>query len=260
MNEQSSDTLPSIFENGDAYDLMLADISYGVDYYSALARNANGPVLEVACGTGRILLPCLQAGVDIDGLDLFEPMLKTLRSKAASLQVTPQLYQQDMSNFTLPRRYRLIMIPFNAFIHNASQEAQIGCLLRCREHLLPGGELVFDTTFPSMKIIGAPQGARTLEKETAHPTTGLPMRIYITRRFDYVAQTQYALSEFELLARDGTVQTNYRSQVKVRYIYKHEMELLLRVAGFAQWRIFGDFHSRPMSSENDTIVVVARKE
>ena len=70
-----------MFDDGDAYDLVLGgkDVPYGLDFYVALAREANGPVLDIACGTGRILLPCLQAGVDIEGLDLFEPMLRTLR-------------------------------------------------------------------------------------------------------------------------------------------------------------------------------------
>ena len=75
----------------------------------------------------------MQAGVDIEGLDLFEPMLKTLRAKADTLSLSPRLHQSDMSDFSLPRRYALAMIPFNAFIHNMTQEAQISCLQRCRE-------------------------------------------------------------------------------------------------------------------------------
>ena len=84
MNEQPA-SLPSVFEDGDVYDLVLKDIPYGLDFYVTLAREAQGPVLDIACGTGRILLPCLQAGVDIEGLDLYWPMLKTLRAKAADL-------------------------------------------------------------------------------------------------------------------------------------------------------------------------------
>src|SRR5437870_6589075 len=79
MDDQPASSLPSIFDDGDMYDLLLIGIVYGLDFYVALAREAKGPVLDIACGTGRILLPCLQAGVDIEGLDLFEPMLKTLR-------------------------------------------------------------------------------------------------------------------------------------------------------------------------------------
>ncbi|HEV8061921.1 MAG TPA: class I SAM-dependent methyltransferase [Gemmataceae bacterium] len=260
MNEQSAGSLPSIFDDGDAYDLVLKDIPYGRDFYLALARETNGPALDIACGTGRILLPCLQAGVDIEGLDLFEPMLGTLRAKAAALGLTPRLYLADMSDFSLARRYGLVMIPFNAFIHNMTQETQIRCLQLCREHLLPGGLLAFDTFFPSLEIVGAPQNTRVLEGELPHPVTGLPMRMYDTRSFDRVAQVQHSLNEIELLAADGSVQTVHRSEVRSRYIYKHEMELLLRVAGFARWEISGDFERRPLTRENDAMIVMAWKE
>ena len=73
--------------------------------------------------------------MEVEGLDLFEPMLSRLRRKAEALGLSPRLYTADMSDFRLPRRYALIMIPFNAFVHNLTQEAQIRCLERCREHL-----------------------------------------------------------------------------------------------------------------------------
>jgi SAM-dependent methyltransferase len=257
MIEQSANSLPSTFADGDAYDLVLSDIPYGLDFYVALAREANGPVLDVACGTGRILLPCLQAGVDIEGLDLFEPMLKKLRAKAASLSLSPRLHQADMSDFSLPRRYGLAMIPFNAFIHNMTQEAQIRCLQLCRNHLLPGGKLAFDTFFPSLEIIGAQQNTRVLEGELPHPQTGLPMRMYDTRSFDRVAQVQHSLNEIELLDDTCNVQTVYRSEVSSRYIYKQEMALLLQIAGFARWEIYGDFDRRPLTLENQAMVVMA---
>jgi SAM-dependent methyltransferase len=257
VNEESANCLPSAFDDGDAYDLVLKDIPYGLDFYVALAGAANGPVLDIACGTGRILLPCLQAGVDIEGLDLFEPMLKTLRAKAAAMNLSPRLHHADMSDFSLSRSYALIMIPFNAFIHNMTQEAQIRCLQRCREHLLPGGELSFDTFFPSLEIVGAPQNTRVLEGEIPHPQTGLPMRMYDTRTFDRVEQTQHSLNDIELLADDGSIQAVLRSEVRSRYIYKHEMELLLRVAGFARWEIYGDFDRRPLTRENEAMVVTA---
>lgn len=256
MDENQSG-LPSVFDDGELYDLVLRDIPYGLDFYAALAREANGPVLDIACGTGRILLPCLQAGVDIEGLDLFEPMLATLRAKAAALNLTPRLHRADMSNFSLTRRYRLIMIPFNAFIHNMTQETQIRCLQLCREHLLPGGKLAFDTFFPSLAIIGTPQDTRVLEGELAHPQTGLPMRMYDTRRFDRVAQVQYSLNELELVAADGSIERVHRSQVSSRYIYKHEMELLLRASRFARWEIHGGFDGRPLTQEDDAMVVTA---
>jgi SAM-dependent methyltransferase len=260
LTEISNNSLPSVFDDGEAYDLVGENIPYGLDFYTALARAAKGPVLDVACGTGRILLPCLQARVDIEGLDLFEPMLRTLRRKAAALGLAPRLHQADMSDFALARRFALVMIPFNAFIHNMTQEAQIRCLRLCREHLVPGGQLVFDTFFPSIEIIGAAPNTRVLEGEVPHPKTGLPMRMYDTRFFDRVAQVQQSVNELELLAEDGSVATVYRTQASARYIYKHEMELLLRVAGFARWEIYGDFDLRPLTREEDAMIVCAWNE
>lgn len=252
-----SDRLPTPFDDGDVYDLVLENLPYGLDFYIGLAREAGGPVLDVCCGTGRILLPCVQAGVDIEGLDLFAPMLDTLRRKAAALGLSPRLHQADMSEFDLPRRYALIMIPFNAVGHNMTQEAQIRCLTRCRQHLLRGGRLAFDTFFPSLSIIGTAPHTRVLEGELPHPATGLPMRMYDTRTFDRVAQVQHSINELEVLGPDGRVQQVHRSEMRLRYIYKHEMALLLRAAGFARFEIYGDFDRRPLTSEDQPMIVEA---
>ena len=80
MREQSAENLPSTFDDGELYDLVADGIPYGMDFYIELAKRAQGPVLDIACGTGRILLPCLMAGIDMEGLDLFEPMHDTLKT------------------------------------------------------------------------------------------------------------------------------------------------------------------------------------
>ena len=98
----------------------------------------------------------------MDGLDLYEGMLNRLRQKAAALDLAPSLYRADMSDFRLPRRYALIMITFNAFIHNLTQEAQLRCLELCRQHLAAGGVLVFDTFFPALGMFTAPENTRAL--------------------------------------------------------------------------------------------------
>ena len=99
----------SPFDDGELYDAILHDFSYGSDFYLGLAKEADGPVLDIGCGTGRILLPCLQAGVDVDGLDLFEPMLSRLRQKAEALQLSPP--------------FRLNLFRANAPLDEAAQKA-----------------------------------------------------------------------------------------------------------------------------------------
>jgi SAM-dependent methyltransferase len=247
----------STFDDGDLYDLLFDKFDYGLNFYLELARQATGPVLDVACGTGRIMLPCLRLGLDVEGLDLYEGMLDRLRHKAAAERIEPRLHRADMSDFRLPRRFALIMIPFNAFVHNMTADAQIRCLQLCREHLLPGGLLAFDTFFPGKEIIIATDGTRVLEGEFAHPDTGLPVRLYDTRSFDRVAQIQHSQNDIEFLDSSGRVTATHPSQISLRWIYKNEMELLLRVAGFSRWQIYGAFDRRPLVNETDAMIVEA---
>ena len=256
MPDSSQECSP--FDDGELYDALFHNLDYAIDFYVNRARQAGGPVLELACGTGRILLPTLLAGVDVDGSDLFDSMLASCRRKAKALGLTPTLYQADMSQFHIPRRYALITITFNAFIHNLSQSSQIQCLESCRRHLLPGGMLVFDTFFPSLSIIGAVEGTRVLECETIHPGTGMPMRLWDTRTFDRVQQIQHSINEIELLDQSGGIQQVYRHTYSTRYVFRQEMELLLKAAGFARWDIRGDFHGAPLTREDQAMIVLAQ--
>jgi SAM-dependent methyltransferase len=247
----------SPFDDGDLYDLMMEGLTYGIDFYVGLAKTAKGPILDIACGTGRVLLPCLQAGAKGDGLDLSEAMLRTLKTKADARGLSPAVYASDMSNFDLPSRYALIMITFNAFIHNMTQDAQIRCLECCRRHLMPRGLLAFDTFFPSLEIIGAPPGTRVLESEKTEAATGRTLRMYDTRTFDRVAQTQHSINDLEWLDAEGKIESVRRFEFTTRYLYKQEMTLLLRLAGFARWEILGDFGGRPLERETDAMIVKA---
>jgi SAM-dependent methyltransferase len=248
---------PSLFDDGEMYDFLCEGQDYGIDFYVSLAREAKGPVLDIACGTGRVLLPVLQAGTDADGLDLFRPMLDTARRKADALGLSPTLHRGDMADFQLPRRYALIMITFNAFCHMLTTEDQIRCLRCIRRHLLPDGLLAFDGAFPGLAWIGAPQDQRELEGETKHPRTGKTVRCYDIRSFDRVAQVQRSRMEVELDHDDGTTCIIHRSEFHVRWTYKAELELLLRAAGFARYEICGGFDRRPLAQETDQMVVLA---
>ena len=248
---------PSPFDDGELYDILCQGIDYGIDFYVGLARAAKGPVLEVACGTGRVLLPVLRAGVDADGMDLIEPMLETARRKAEAMGVSARLYRGDMAEFEMPRRYALVMITFNAFCHMLTSEDQLRCLGCIRRHLLPGGMLAFDGAFPGLAWVGAEQDRRVLERETIHPRTGQRMRMYDTRSFDRVAQVQRSRNEIEVDEADGTTRVIHRSELLVRWTYKAEMELLLRAAGFARWEVCGGFDRRPLTRETDEMVVMA---
>jgi SAM-dependent methyltransferase len=257
MHDHDDPTLPSTFDDAELYDMLLDKCDYGVEFYTRLAQEAQGPVLDVACGTGRILIPCLRAGVDIEGLDYSPAMLDKLRMKLPADRPPPRLTQSDMSHFQLDRQFALVMIPFNAFGHNLTQEAQLGCLRTCRDHLQPGGLLAFDGYFPSLEIVGAAQGTRVLEGEIPHPESGRTLRMYDTRRFDRVNQIQHSVNEVEFLDAAGNVSERRCSSTSIRWVYKGEMALLLQLSGFSRWEISADFAGTPLERESDGMVVRA---
>jgi len=255
MNTSTEPTSP--FDDGELYDAIFANLDYAIDFYVKEARQSDGPVLDIACGTGRILLPCWIAGVPTDGLDYSSAMLDRLRQKAKDLHFEPKLYQADMANFSLPDKYALIMITFNAFGHNLTQEAQISCLQCCKRHLLPGGKLVFDAFFPGLHIIGAAQHTREHEHTTPNPATGETLNIYDTRSFDRVKQIQHSINEIESVDANGKITLLQRSEFDMRWVYKEEMALLLRAAGFPRWEIQGNFEGKELNDEKDGMVVHA---
>jgi SAM-dependent methyltransferase len=252
--------LASPFEDPESYDALFSELGYDRDFYVKLARESPGPALEVACGTGRILLPCMQAGVDIDGIDLYPAMLDRLRRKAEALGLRPKLYKADMRDFTLPRRYALIFIAFNGFVHCLTTADQLKTLKVCREHLLARGILVFNTFYPGLQFLNGPQGTPVLEGEAVNPATGRTVRIFDTRTLHRVEQIQHSEIEIQEVESDGTVVASRTSETDMRWTFKPEMQLLLRLAGFANWGIYGDFDRRPLTRENDHMIVFASKE
>lgn len=251
---------PSPFEDAAAYDALFGDFDFDRGFYVALARGISGPVLEVTCGTGRILIPCLEAGVDIEGVDLYLPMLERLRAKAAARGLGPQVHHADMRSFALPRRYALIVIPFNGFVHCLTTADQIACLTTCRAHLASGGRLVFNTIPPHLVSAPGLEGVPVLEHEARDPATGHTVRIYDTRMLDRVAQVQHSVMAIEELDDAGRVVASRASVTDMRWTWKPEMDLLLRAAGFARWTLEGGFAREPLTADSPLMLVSAWRD
>jgi SAM-dependent methyltransferase len=251
---------PSPYARADLYDLLFRDFAIDLEFYRAAARASGGAVLDVGCGTGRLLLPFLAEGLDVDGLDSSPEMLERLRMNAAAKGLSPRVTLGDMRAFRMSRRYACVMIPFNAFAHSLSAEEQLDTLRGCHEHLLPGGRLVFDVFSATPAMTAEPVTPPVLEIEVAHPRTGLPVRLYDSRRLDVATQIQHSQMEIHELDAAGAVARVTRSVALVRWVYPSEMELLLRLAGFARWEIAGGFDGAPLASHQGQIVVSAWRD
>jgi SAM-dependent methyltransferase len=239
------------------YDLAYSWHDDDIAFYVEQATQAGGPVLEAGCGTGRVLLPTLQAGVDIEGLDLRQAMLDQLQAKAAALGLAPTLHAADMRDFTMPHKYALITMPFRSFQHVMTTADQLKTLRCVREHLEPGGRLVLNVFFPNYSILSIKDGEVAMEREFAHPDTGLPVH-YVSRTWrDRVNQTMRVESEILESDERGYIGKTHKFTFDMRWVFKPEMELLLHTAGFSHFEVQGAFDGSPLESDKAEMIWTA---
>ena len=247
------------------YDVIYADIVSDVAFWVEQARAAGGPVLEVACGNGRVLVPCAEAGVAIDGLDISESMVEALRGKLAAKGLRADAGVADMRAFARPRRYPLVFIAFNSFLHNLTQEDQLATLRRCLDHLAPGGRFMMNIFHPSQRILLENDGAPRLSKSLPLPGGGTA-RVTDTRTGDPVAQINHTRRQLEVLDAAGRVTATHAFEYDIRYIYKPEMELLFAAAGFRRVAVEArtpytqGFGAKPTIEGGDALVWTAWKD
>ena len=220
----------------DLYDVMYSDISDDVAFWVGCARAAAGPVLELACGNGRLLVPCAAAGADIEGLDLTPAMVESLRGKLAAQRLRAAVAVGDMRDFTRPRRYALIFIAFNSFLHNLTQEDQLATLRGCRQHLAPGGRLMISVFHPDARKLIEHDGTPRVIKTLPQPGGG-SAKVTDRGRCDPIAQLVQVARQVEMRDAGGGVTETHEMSFELRYVYLPEMELLLTLAGFSRFAV-----------------------
>ena len=249
------------------YSQVYAHITADIAPLVALMAGAGGPVLEVACGNGRLLVPALEAGVDVDGLDLSRPMLDDLRRTLGARGLETALVEGDMRDFALPRRYALVLVAFNAFLHNLTQADQLATLRCCRGHLAPGGALAIVAFHPHAERliqIASPGGMQSIDQPRAE---GGRLRAVDVAEDDRVEQVRRHVRTITITDGAGAEVRRVIHRFDLRYVFKPEMELLLRAAGFSPpdvrpLRALEDgttaFVAGAAPAEGDTLLYLAR--
>lgn len=256
------------YDRADAayYDYYSTGVEGDAEFYVREAQEAGSPVLELGCGTGRILIPVAQAGVDIVGLDRAPSMLSVAGERIATLDPEIrrriELVEGDMRDFFLGRRFRLAMIPYRAFLHLLTSEDQQRALVCIREHLEEEGRLVLNVFDPRLDTIAAhsgPLGASLKQtSEFLHPDTGHRVVVWDTRRYDPGRQMIEQYFIFEELDGEGSVVSKRYVPLRLRYVYRYEMEYLLRICGFRVEALYGDFGRGPFRYGGEQVWVARR--
>jgi len=224
-----------------------------VGFYVEEAKDSGGPVLELGCGTGRILIPTARAGLEVTGLDLSQEMLTHCRGhlegEAPEVRERVTLQVGDMRDFSLGSRFALVTMPFRAFQHLLTVEEQLACLKCIREHLAERGRLAFDVFNPSLPALV--DDARMEEHPDGEPLT-MPTGERVQRKvripiYDPFEQTQDVEFVYEVTHTDGR-QERLVDRFPMRYIFRFELEHLLVRAGFSMQALYADFDHSPFGS------------
>ncbi len=227
----------------------------------AYAQRAGSPLLELGCGTGRLLIPLADAGYRVTGVDLSPEMLRIARAKAEAAGVADRLtlVEGDYAGVSLDETYRLAFVVMNTFLHLNTQERQLSALRHWRQHLAPGGLLVIDVFHPDAGQLAGLDGRLEWDKTWTDPETGTTVMKWLTRTVDLAEQTLHVTLIYDEVAADGSLRRTL-VPFETRYLWRFEAELLLDKAGYVLEALHGDWDGNPFESASDRMILVARRK
>ena len=236
-----------------------------VSFFVEAAQESGGPVLEVGCGTGRILIPTARAGIEIVGLDLSPQMLavcrKRLQKEPEEVQSRVQLIEADMRQFSLEQAFKLVTTPFRPFQHLTTVDDQMSCLQCIHRHLVKGGRLILDIFNPSLEALTRDDGGQERGDEPEFTT---PDGRRVVRRDRIVSRDLFnQISHVELIYYvthpDGREERLVHA-FPMRYLFRFEAEHLLARCGFEVEQVYADYDKSPYGSKYPgELIFVARK-
>jgi SAM-dependent methyltransferase len=228
------------------------------------------PALDVACGTGRLLIPYLRAGLDVDGCDVSPDMIALCREKMDRERLTASLFVQPMHGLDPPRTYRTIFV-CGGFGLGSSREQDVEALGRFYDNLEPGGTLVLDNENPYSpdypwlpwrrdERAGLPRPPKPLEKAVRRRGSDGAEYALESRLLELDPLEQFATYEMRAgMWRNGELVEEEEHSLRINFYFKNELLLLLERAGFTDIVVHGDHREEAPTRDSDFVVFVAKK-
>jgi SAM-dependent methyltransferase len=243
------------------YDAENVDMTDDLSFYSELAAEYGGPILDVGCGTGRVMLHLAQEGHICVGVDTSPQMLERGRRKLhalGDLSATVTFIEGDIATHQAPQTYRMILLTYHAFMHFQEQSEQLRILKQLANNLADGGVLVFDLPNAGEAFSTQDDHAMSLERTFVEPETGHLVVQQSVSTLDRATQKLYVTWIYDEVAEDGTVRRTVAPLV-LRYVFLSELRLLLAASGLECIEAHGDYSGSPFVDGSPRMIVVAGK-
>lgn len=251
--------------HSELYDQLYLGLPGEQEFYVAESLKYPSPVLEIGCGTGRVTIPVAQVGVDITGIDNSEGLLKVAKEKIQKLKTLPgniDFILADMRDFSVDKKFNLVIIPYRAFLHMHTVEDQKRTLRNIWNHLAPGGHLIMNMFFPRIDVMDTyinQLGTVVKHVKTLEKKDGNTQIVYDSRQYSSYSQiiTQYFI--VEEIDQSGLMVSKHYFPLTLRWVTKFEMEHLLELTGFKIVNLFGWFDKREFSDSSEEMIWVVQK-
>jgi len=232
-----------------------------LDALTMLAAEFGDPLLELGCGTGRVLTPLAAAGHQITGVDISPALLAIAREKVRRTGAGQhtQLVSADLRTLDLPRQdFAFAFCVSNTLMHFATAAEQIAVLRCAHRHLRPGGRLLLDLFSPDVARLVAVDGVQELADRWEETATGAAVLKWSVRQVDWAEQIQETTFIYERTWPDGRSERTV-CPFTLRFLWRHEAELMLAAAGFAVAEVWGDFEGEPYDAASPHLILLAEK-
>jgi SAM-dependent methyltransferase len=244
------------------YDLEYRNVSDDLEFYRQFAERCESPILELGCGTGRILAHLARAGFRVTGIDASLPMLALARQhidQDARLERRVHLEEADMRTFALRTRFRMAFCAINSFMHLMTPQDQAACVANVHRHLTPGGLFIIDIFNPDLALLLEGGGRLMLERMLVDPATSTMVTKMVSAWVDRAHQVNHVTYLYDEMVQDGVVKRTVAA-IEQRYLYRYEMDLLLQRNGFVVENVYGGYDLEEYGAESFKMIFVARKE
>jgi SAM-dependent methyltransferase len=246
--------IADIYLDGGHYDQLIINGSEDLPFWINQANQYGDPILELACGTGRITITLAQAGFSMTGIDNAEGMLREARRKSAEAGVEVDWVIADMRGFDLSKAFSLIILPANTLCHLLDLSDFETCMTNVRKHLAPNGRFVIDVFVPKMEfLINKPDERYPFSEYDDPDGSG---RIVVTESYIYESDTQIKrLKTYHLIPGEGA---EIEGELNMRMYFPQELDALLKYNGFVLECKYGSYNRTDFDTMSEKQLLVCR--
>jgi SAM-dependent methyltransferase len=226
-----------------------------IEFYQGKLKDCKGRILEAMVGSGRVIIPLLESGLKVDGVDDSPEMLASCRRRLEERDLKADLFESNLQNIDLPHQYEAIIIPGGSFLLIDDRRESIQALRKLHDHLEPGGRLIMDVFLPDGQFDTGKVNTSVFPLPGGDTITMESKLVEV----DFFYQRKVTHLKYEKW-RNGSLIDTELQRFALRWYGVEELRLILKEIGFSTINICADFQEdkQPTRSHEKVVYIVGK--